>query len=248
VSDAIAAGYDTSTETIVQATRAKQPRLIGTKFAVSTICSIIRPSMEPEDPPKPSYLHSESPPGVPKLPSLVGGSGLLSSPPPTPPISKTRIFIVHGHNDAPMFELSHHLRGELETIILREELNRGRTIPEKLSDFATQAGYAVVLFTGDDEGRKKGAASLQSRARQNVVYEMDRWRDKNKGRRVSCGFLTNGATITDSNMNRAGRRIEAQRCTQRTITRSSAIAGLPMFDFRRPATIDLLDLRHGLAY
>jgi predicted nucleotide-binding protein len=32
--------------------------------------------------------------------------------------------------------------------------------------------YAVVLFTGDDEGRKRGAPSLQFRARQNVVYEM----------------------------------------------------------------------------
>ena len=36
----------------------------------------------------------------------------------------------------------------------------------------SQAGFAVVLFTGDDDGRKKGAPSWEDRVRQNVVYEM----------------------------------------------------------------------------
>jgi len=85
----------------------------------------------------------------------------------------TKVFIVHGHHDALTYELSHHLlREKLETIILREELNEGRTIPEKLADFASEAGFAVVLFTGDDEGRNRGASSFQPRARQNVVFEM----------------------------------------------------------------------------
>ena len=58
--------------------------------------------------------------------------------------------------------------------ILHEQLEQGRTILEKLSDHASEAGFAVVLLTADDVGGKKGASpdSLQPRARQNVVFEL----------------------------------------------------------------------------
>jgi predicted nucleotide-binding protein len=60
----------------------------------------------------------------------------------------------------------------LDVTILREELNQGRTILEKLSDHADEAGFAVILLTADDFGRAKDATADNFRARQNVIFEM----------------------------------------------------------------------------
>ena len=86
-----------------------------------------------------------------------------------------KVFIVHGHNDALKYEIAHSLQNAgLDVTILHEQLEQGRTILEKLSDHASEAGFAVVLLTADDVGGKKGASpdSLQPRARQNVVFEL----------------------------------------------------------------------------
>lgn len=86
-----------------------------------------------------------------------------------------KVFLVHGHNDALKYEIAHSLQNaRLDVTILHEQLEQGRTILEKLSDHAAEAGFAVVLLTADDVGGKKGASpdSLQPRARQNVVFEL----------------------------------------------------------------------------
>jgi predicted nucleotide-binding protein len=57
-------------------------------------------------------------------------------------------------------------------IILHEQPNSGRTIIEKFEDYATRAGFAVVLLTGDDQGGSIGSGKTEPRARQNVVFEM----------------------------------------------------------------------------
>jgi predicted nucleotide-binding protein len=124
--------------------------------------------MPDEEPGPPSILGSTF--GSP-LESLFGSSGpLLYGPAVTPP---SKVFIVHGHNDPLMYELSHYLqKARLDVIIFREELKRSQTVPEKLFDLAKQAGFAVALLTADDWGGKWNTASLQPRARQNVVFEM----------------------------------------------------------------------------
>ncbi len=83
-----------------------------------------------------------------------------------------RVFIVHGHEDAPRETVARFLATiGLDPVILHEQPNKGMTIPEKLAAYAN-VGFAVVLLTPDDEGRVKEAAELQSRARQNVILEL----------------------------------------------------------------------------
>jgi predicted nucleotide-binding protein len=85
------------------------------------------------------------------------------------------IFVVHGHDDAHKHELVRLLdrTTPLNAVVLHEQANRGATLIEKLERHTEDAAFAVVLLTADDEGRAKtGDAALQSRARQNVVFEM----------------------------------------------------------------------------
>jgi hypothetical protein len=84
------------------------------------------------------------------------------------------IFLVHGHDH----ESREHVRSFLlrctsrEVIVLDEKPGGGADILGKLLAHAGKAAYAVVLLTGDDEGRAAGSGSLRRRARQNVVLEL----------------------------------------------------------------------------
>jgi len=83
------------------------------------------------------------------------------------------IFVVHGQDTARKLEVARFIEritGRRPTI-LHEQPNRGRTIIEKFEVHAGDAGFAVVLLTGDDVGGSN-ADSLQPRARQNVVLEL----------------------------------------------------------------------------
>ncbi|UTH49846.1 nucleotide-binding protein [Loktanella salsilacus] len=83
-----------------------------------------------------------------------------------------RVFIVHGHDEAPRETVARFLSTVgLDPVILHEQANKGMTIPEKLAAYAN-VGFAVVLLTPDDEGRVKDAAEMQFRARQNVILEL----------------------------------------------------------------------------
>jgi len=82
-----------------------------------------------------------------------------------------KVFIVHGHDHRLLDEVELMLRRiNLEPVILKNETNSGRTIIEKIEDL-TDVGFGIVLYTGCDEGRKKGDVDLKDRARQNVVFE-----------------------------------------------------------------------------
>jgi predicted nucleotide-binding protein len=86
----------------------------------------------------------------------------------------TKVFIVHGHDGSVKLEVADFLQritGE-RPIILHEKADSGRTIIEKFEDHASEAGFAVVLLTADDVGSAKGTATLNPRARQNVVLEL----------------------------------------------------------------------------
>jgi predicted nucleotide-binding protein len=87
------------------------------------------------------------------------------------------IFIVHGHDEAIREGVARFVTSitSMEPLILHEQPNEGsETLIEKLERVAANAGFAIVLLTGDDVG---GPANidpdqLQPRARQNVVLEL----------------------------------------------------------------------------
>lgn len=86
-------------------------------------------------------------------------------------MSNKKVFIVHGHDEQLLqeVELMIHRIG-LQPIILKNEASGGRTVIEKIEHY-TDVSFGIVLYTACDEGRVKGTTSLNSRARQNVVFE-----------------------------------------------------------------------------
>lgn len=88
-------------------------------------------------------------------------------------VDRTKVFIVHGHDEAARETVARFLeRLQVEPVILHEQADRGRTIIEKLEHYG-RVGFAVVLLTPDDEGRKaRSDDPLQPRARQNVLLEL----------------------------------------------------------------------------
>ncbi len=84
----------------------------------------------------------------------------------------TKVFIVHGHDDLAKQEMARLVTDlGFEPIILHEQASGGKTIIEKIEDYSN-VGFAVVLYTPCDKGGKDlDPIDLQSRARQNVVFE-----------------------------------------------------------------------------
>jgi predicted nucleotide-binding protein len=86
------------------------------------------------------------------------------------------IFVVHGHAEAQKYELVRLLdrTTERHAIILHEQPNVGATILEKFERHAASASFAVIVLTGDDEGRSRRPETmpLTPRGRQNVILEM----------------------------------------------------------------------------
>ncbi|WP_368668199.1 TIR domain-containing protein [Pseudoalteromonas sp. NZS100_1] len=87
-------------------------------------------------------------------------------------LDKSKVFIVHGHDEAAQTKAARFVEKlGLEAIILHEKASSGRTIIEKIEHYS-DVGFAIVLYTPDDLGNVKGKAEeLNGRARQNVVFE-----------------------------------------------------------------------------
>lgn len=97
------------------------------------------------------------------------------------------IFIVHGRDDAAKNEVARLVeRAGLETIILHEQANGGRTIIEKFEKHGGSAGFAIVIMMPDDVGGLD-PGTLQPRARQNVIGEMF-WFAGRLGRERVCAL------------------------------------------------------------
>jgi len=92
-------------------------------------------------------------------------------PPPAP--AADRVFIVHGHDNEAREAVARLIEKlNLKAVILHEQVDEGRTVIEKL-EAHSDVGFAVILLTPDDEGRKAGSADPpRPRARQNVVLEL----------------------------------------------------------------------------
>ena len=86
--------------------------------------------------------------------------------------SNNKVFIVHGHDGELKEKVARRLEQQgIEAIIFSEQVNRGRTIIEKLEAYS-DVNVAIILFTQDDLGvAKEEKGNEKYRARQNVVFE-----------------------------------------------------------------------------
>lgn len=89
---------------------------------------------------------------------------------------KTKIFVVHGHDNVALEQLELILRRlDLDPYILQNNDGGSKTIIEALEQqIYKEAAFGIVLLTPDDYGysKIKGDEDRQPRARQNVVLEM----------------------------------------------------------------------------
>ncbi|WP_280234483.1 nucleotide-binding protein [Nocardia cyriacigeorgica] len=87
----------------------------------------------------------------------------------------TRVFIVHGHDNARRLEVSTLVRDltAVKPTILIDYPNQGDTVIENLERAASEAAYAIIVASGDDVGSTKNASDEpRPRARQNVIFEL----------------------------------------------------------------------------
>lgn len=108
------------------------------------------------------------------------------------------VFIVHGHDTAAKIEVARFVEKLVLTrqvTILDEKPGRGMTIIEKFEEYASNAGFAIVLLTPDDVGAAKDKRDdLKPRARQNVIFEMGYF-VKGLGRGRVCAMSTEEVEI-----------------------------------------------------
>ncbi len=106
----------------------------------------------------------------------IGSAGRPPSGPDT--IDRpSEAFIVHGRDPRQFREAVARLVSEatdLTPIILDEQLDKGMTLIDKFQTHAGPDCVAIILMTGDDEGRLRdqGDVLLRRRPRQNVVFEL----------------------------------------------------------------------------
>ena len=82
-----------------------------------------------------------------------------------------KVFIVHGHDNELKNEVENFIKDlGLTPIVLHREASEGATIIEKIENYVNESGFGIVLYSPCDKGGKD-EKSLQSRARQNVVFE-----------------------------------------------------------------------------
>lgn len=107
---------------------------------------------------------------------LAGDAPAHAQEPAVAKDERTKIFIVHGHDDRALEQLELILRRlGLDPFILQNNDGGGNTIIEALEQqIYKEAAFGIVLMTPDDFGypKAKGDDATQPRARQNVILEM----------------------------------------------------------------------------
>ncbi len=93
-----------------------------------------------------------------------------------PKDEKTKIFIVHGHDNTSLEQLELILRRlKLDPYILQNNDGESKTLIEALEQqIYKESAFGIVLLTPDDFGypKDKGNEDRQPRARQNVILEL----------------------------------------------------------------------------
>lgn len=90
----------------------------------------------------------------------------------TPELNKSKVFIVHGHDDVAKTKTARFVEKlGFEAIILHEKASGSKTIIEKIEEYSN-VGFGIILYTPCDIGAKNtDSPDLKNRARQNVVFE-----------------------------------------------------------------------------
>jgi predicted nucleotide-binding protein len=102
----------------------------------------------------------------------VGGTVVAAAEPEEQPFSQ-RVFVVHGREGEHREAVARFLQQlGLEAVILHEQPNKGRALIAKFNEVAADIGFAVVLMTPDDIGGLRDSGQQQTRARQNVIFEL----------------------------------------------------------------------------
>ena len=91
---------------------------------------------------------------------------------PKASMDKSKVFIVHGHDNAAKEAVARFIEKiGLDAIILHEQASSGNTIIEKI-EANSNVGFGIVLYTPCDLGASQEKKDeLKPRARQNVVFE-----------------------------------------------------------------------------
>lgn len=84
------------------------------------------------------------------------------------------VFVAHGSNNEVRLETEKLLTQlELDHIVLQDQPHMGRTLIDKFEEESNKSGFAVIILTPDDEGRRLGSdGPLVPRARQNAILEL----------------------------------------------------------------------------
>jgi predicted nucleotide-binding protein len=151
-------------------------------------------------------FHEEIESKIHRLESLVGRLELiplseevvvrLESLPASKPHTSNKVFIVHGHDESIREAVARFVEKlGFEVVVLHEQANEGMTVIEKLEHHC-DVGFAIILLTPDDEGRKVSTvpSPLHARARQNVVLELGYFSAK-LGRRRVCALYKGGVEL-----------------------------------------------------
>lgn len=87
-------------------------------------------------------------------------------------ISKSEVFIVHGHDETAKTKTARFIEKlGLKPIILHEQASGSKTVIEKIEAYSN-VGFGIVLYTACDLGAKaEENPNYKNRARQNVVFE-----------------------------------------------------------------------------
>jgi len=140
-----------------------------------------------------------------------------------------RIFLVHGQDERALHETARFLEKlKQNIIILREQPNKGRTIVEKFESYS-DVGFAVVLLTGDDEGRSASTESnmLVKRARQNVVFELGYFIGR-LGRKRVCALYEEGVEIPSDYSGVLYTKLDSSGAWRLSLAKELKAAGLPV--------------------
>lgn len=87
---------------------------------------------------------------------------------------RSKVFIVHGHNEEMKQSVARLVEKlGLTSIILHEQVSKGKTIIEKFSEYSN-VNFAIVLLSADDKAYQKNDTpdNAKYRARQNVILEL----------------------------------------------------------------------------
>jgi predicted nucleotide-binding protein len=141
-----------------------------------------------------------------------------------------KVFVVHGHDERILQECARFIEKlDQQVVILREQANQGRTIIEKFEQQADEAGFAVVLLTGDDVGGTKSTPpeQLHTRARQNVIFELGYFTAR-LGRDRVCALYEPGVELPSDYTGVLYEELDARGTWKLHLARELRQAGMPV--------------------